>query len=349
MMIILLASCHRQEASDKLLSYFGDAPAAVLAPESSIDLEQYGILAPTWIARYQDSFILKKQKADNFVDIITPDGTVIPCVQMGRGRGEMILATSVQLQGDTLFVYGMSQKKLLALDVPGTIASQKQVVIDERQIGDAEQLVSDQMVMPVYMQCVNGHYYGVGMFGDGSLCAELSDEGKMVSGIPGAELEDAQITDMTRRVLNTAALMASSPDGNRIAVAYSQIACLAFADTQPGLTARWTKTFFQPSLWYPNEQGVVVSYGKENVSTFQGLQAFDDSVYALYSGKDRIAVDDTEEDVDHCRHLLVFDWDGNPLKKYELDVPVVSFCIDGEDLYGLAYYPETRIFRFALK
>lgn len=347
MMIMLLASCVRQEASDELLSYFKSAPTVSIKPEEAIELDQYGILVPTWISRYQDSFIIKKQKADNSVDILTPDGTVIPCVKVGRGPGEMLLAGSVQVRGDSLFVYGLSEKKLVVLDLPGTIASGKQVMLDEREIAGAEQPTPGQMFMPVNVQLSGDRIYGVGMFSDGSLCAELSPEGTLVSSIPGAVLEDSRIDDMVRRVLNTAALLSLSPDGNRLAVAYSQIAALAFADTQPGLTGRWSKTFFQPSLWFPNEPGVVVGYNKDNTSTFQGLQAFNDKVLALYSGKNRENVE--EDDPDHCRHLLVLDWDGKPLKSYELQEQIVSFYADGKDLYGLSYYPEPKIFRFELK
>ena len=249
-----------------------------------------------------------------------------------------ILMSLLQLEG---------KKKLVVLDLPGTIASGKQVMLDEREIAGAEQPTPGQMFMPVNVQLSGDRIYGVGMFSDGSLCAELSPEGTLVSSIPGAVLEDSRIDDMVRRVLNTAALLSLSPDGNRLAVAYSQIAALAFADTQPGLTGRWSKTFFQPSLWFPNEPGVVVGYNKDNTTTFQGLQAFNDKVLALYSGKNRENVED--DDPDHCRHLLVLDWDGKPLKSYELQEQIVSFYADGKDLYGLSYYPEPKIFRFELK
>lgn len=347
MMIMLLASCVRQEASDDLLSGFMGAPTAVVAAEETIDLDQYGILMPTWIARYQGSIIIKKLKADNSVDILTPEGTVIPCVKMGRGPGELLLAGSVQVQGDSLFVYGVTEKKLLVLDLPGTIASREQVLLEERQMGSEKQTVSDQMVMPVNLQLYKDRIYGVGLYGDGSLCAELSRDGAMLSGIPGAELEDSRVDDMARRVLNSGALLSISPDGTRIAAAYSMIAALSFADTQPELGVRWSRTFFQPSLKFPNTQGVVVGFGKDNASAFQGLQALNDKVLALYSGKDRENIED--DDPDHCRHLLVFDWDGNPLKRYELKEQLVSFYLEGEDLYGLAYYPAPRIFRFGMK
>ena len=347
MMIMLLASCVRQEASDELLSYFRGAPTVSVKPEESIALDHYGILVPTWITRYQDSFIIKKQKADNFVDILTPEGNVIPCVKMGRGPGEILLAGSVQVQGDALYVYGLTEKKLLVLDLPGTIAAREQVLLEERQMGSGKQTVSDEMVMPVNLQLYKDRIYAVGLYGDGSLCAELSQDGALISGIPGAEIEDSRVDDMARRVLNSGALLSISPDGSRIAAAYSMMAAMSFADTRPELTMRWSKTFFQPSLRFPNIEGAVVGFGKDNVTAFQGLQAFNDKVLALYSGKNRENVED--DDPDHCRHLFVLDWDGKPLKSYELQEQIVSFYLDGEDLYGLSYYPEPKIFRFELK
>ncbi|SKC58915.1 TolB-like 6-blade propeller-like [Bacteroidales bacterium WCE2004] len=346
-MFLLLSSCHRQ-GTDGVLSYFDGVPTTVLKSVESYDLEQYGMLTSSQVIKYQDAFIIRQLKADNYVDILLPGDIVIPCVYNGRGPGEMILVTSVQAQGDSLFVFGPSQNKLLVLDIPGTIASKKQVVLEERQLGNQEMTITDNMVRPFSLQFTKNRMFGLGMFGDGSLYVELSWEGSVRTGVPGPQLEDSRLNSLAQRVLNTGTMMSISPDGTRLAAAYSQIAALSFANTQSKLTEHWSKVFYQPKLSFPETQGVIVAFDRENKTTFMGLQAFDDIVYALYVGKDRVT-ENLNDARDHGTHLLVFDWDGNPLKKYELDKSITGFYLEGTDLYGISYSPEARIYRFHLK
>lgn len=342
--IVILGSCCKQEISDNVLSYFEDAPSVVATVESVIKLDQYGVLVPTKLIHYKGSFIIRKGLAENFVDILTPEKKVIACVKKGRGPGELVDVGSFQMRGDSLFIYGPSQKKLMVLDIPGSIASQKQITLEEYQIGSPDQKVSDQMILPVCLQYYNGHYYGSGFFGEGSLYAELSKDGMRAFGIPGPTLEDHRISSLDRAALNMDAQLSLSPDGTRIAAAYTQIAAISFGCTCPVLREQWSKVFYQPKLWFPDQSGLMASYEKENYATFQGLQAFNDCVYALYSGKNRVG--DNENLANHCNHLLVFDWTGAPLCHYVLEEPIAAFWIEENELYGISFSPETKLYQF---
>ena len=343
---MLVFSCCSQEKDDTLLSYFKDSPSAVVPLESAIELEQYGILVPTGVMRYQGSFIIQKGLSDNFIDILTPERQTIHCVKMGRGPGELIDYGSSQVCGDTLFVFSPLQKKLLILDIPSTIMSHKQITLDEFQIGPSDNVISEQMVLPVRIQRFKDRFWAVGMFGDGSLCAELSRDGEFISGISGPDLEDSRLGDADRASLNMDALVSVSPDGSRVAIAYTHIAALSLGTTRPVLSKYWSELFYQPELWFPDQQGLMVSYAKENRVAFQGLQAFDDRIYALYSGKDR--VNDNENKANHCSHLLVFEWNGKPMMRYELELPVSNFWMEGNTLYGVSFYPDAKLYQFEL-
>ncbi len=62
-------------------------------------------------------------------------------------------------------------------------------------------------------------------------------------------------------------------------------------------------------------------------------------MYALYSGRTF-----TEHGMEshHCEHLLVYDWDGNPIQHYILGIPLSSVKYDKEKntIYGICYDPE---------
>ena len=84
-----------------------------------------------------------------------------------------------------------------------------------------------------------------------------------------------------------------------------------------------------------------------NVKTFIDVTATDDRVYMLYSGKNfkESGMRAFEGGV-----LYVFDWEGRPLKKYLLDVPITRLCVnkEGNMIYAFANIPETTLVKFEI-
>jgi WD40 repeat protein len=103
--------------------------------------------------------------------------------------------------------------------------------------------------------------------------------------------------------------------------------------------------FFYASLF--SFEGRRVIHDKNSKLGFAGADSDERFVYTLYSEK-------TIEDFFRnpgCRHLLVFDWEGKPVKRFVLDIPLISFCLNaaGDKIYGIAFNPETVIVQYDLK
>jgi hypothetical protein len=100
-------------------------------------------------------------------------------------------------------------------------------------------------------------------------------------------------------------------------------------------------------FWDPvmEERNGVCVFSLQSKSGFNGIDSDQQFIYTLYSGKILAEQDDT------CSHLLVFDWNGNPVKRYLLDTPLSGFCINsqGTKLYGIAFMPETTIVQYDLQ
>ena len=78
-------------------------------------------------------------------------------------------------------------------------------------------------------------------------------------------------------------------------------------------------------------------------SAFNGIDSDDKYVYVLYSGnRMRGGTLPSNE----CRHLIVYDWDGNPVKRYILNRNVCSVHIDSGTLWCASTYPESCVYRF---
>ena len=70
-------------------------------------------------------------------------------------------------------------------------------------------------------------------------------------------------------------------------------------------------------------------------------------VYALYSGR---TFNEHGMLSHHCKNLLVYDWEGNPIKRYLLDIPLYSMQYDEKNrvIYGIAYNPEGVLVEYQL-
>jgi hypothetical protein len=52
----------------------------------------------------------------------------------------------------------------------------------------------------------------------------------------------------------------------------------------------------------------------------------------------------------HCEHLLVYNWNGVPVKYYHLEIPLYSMKYDkaNNSIYGIGYNPEGVFIEYKL-
>ena len=48
------------------------------------------------------------------------------------------------------------------------------------------------------------------------------------------------------------------------------------------------------------------------------------------------------------KDMLVFDWDGNPVKHYILDHGILGFVLDGKTIYAITNAPEPKLVKYVL-
>ena len=69
-------------------------------------------------------------------------------------------------------------------------------------------------------------------------------------------------------------------------------------------------------------------------------------VYGLYSDR---TMADYGEGAYNAPYLLVWDWNGNPVKAYKLPKPLYGFALDGNILYGLSREESPMVYVFELE
>lgn len=90
-----------------------------------------------------------------------------------------------------------------------------------------------------------------------------------------------------------------------------------------------------------------VEYYQDNHFGFTDVTVTEDRVYTLYSGK---TYGEAKNHVSECQTLLVFDWDGNLLKTYDIDVPMTGVSYDMEEnvIYGIGLTPDATLVKMSL-
>lgn len=136
----------------------------------------------------------------------------------------------------------------------------------------------------------------------------------------------------------------------KIAVAYKLTDLIEIYDENGILESRT----HGPDIFYPskivknigNTQKVTANIGEERDAYFSPI-ATSKEIYVLYSGR----FYRPGEKNYLLDRLFVFDWDGNLLRQYKLDIPIFRFVIDENKqiLYGITDSPEFRIVRFNLQ
>ncbi len=143
--------------------------------------------------------------------------------------------------------------------------------------------------------------------------------------------------------------LAVNPQNGKICLSYRRTDLIEFYDS----TGRLEKRLYGPDHFLPflkqRTIGEGIGYrsipGETRDAYFFPVQ-IRDQVALLYSGQ----TFDLDKRMYYLNQIFFFDWDGKPLKKYILDIPIFHFTIDEQSnrLYGITDDPEFRIIEFQL-
>ena len=105
---------------------------------------------------------------------------------------------------------------------------------------------------------------------------------------------------------------------------------------------------FGPELGIRTVEGRSSHYLQPGVSKFSYINGVltDSEIWTLYMG----GMPTGEGDDGKLRQtLLVFDYEGHPLRHYELDRPVTAYAVDEQErcIYALVEHPDVAVVRFA--
>ncbi|WP_291530363.1 BF3164 family lipoprotein [Bacteroides sp. UBA939] len=112
-----------------------------------------------------------------------------------------------------------------------------------------------------------------------------------------------------------------------------------------GLVLKRKHHYFFPKFT-SQEYGVIISFERDNMFGFTGIDSDERFVYLLYSGK---SIRDAGENALNCSDLFIYDWEGNPIEHFLLSKPLYGFSLCGNLLYGLSRVDTPKVYVYSLR
>lgn len=306
-----------------------------LSAVDSVNIGQYDMFQVRNVVAIDDEWILMSAIKGEYrlLFLSTKTSDHFFAIKSGRGPGEMINGNSLHKFGDDACFYDSNNATCIKIRLEETVRT-------HRLAADTIGLFKSGPSKPIYMTTCGQNGFISGNLIDENVWYSYYDAtGRIYSSVDALGFKEISGDRDAKFSFSLSSKYASCPDGTKVCVASVASPSLSFSDVRSGSLTEYRRLSMPPV-------GMVAGHvTPEHTSTFMGIDADDSYVYLVYSGH-RLRNDDlpTEE----CNHLVIYDWDGNPVKHYYLNRNVSSIHIDGNNLWAASTYPESCVYRFVL-
>ncbi|ULB33798.1 BF3164 family lipoprotein [Proteiniphilum propionicum] len=140
-----------------------------------------------------------------------------------------------------------------------------------------------------------------------------------------------------------------SPDKNKIVYASHYGTILGIYNVnETSINQNFLLICDYPQYTVQNEGGGMSSpLTREGISAFRDIYVTDKYIYSLYSGN---KISELRERAFEAKDIYVFDWEGNPVVHYHLDVPINNIAVLPNDkkIYAISNLPDPTLIEFEI-
>lgn len=335
LIVLLLISCTK--TIDNPIEHFAKSSVEKIKHSKIIYLEDFGVLKPVDAIYINSDYIIWDDRNENMFNIIDMfSKKTISGVNKGNGPQDIISPSSFQSKNDEILIYDISQKKISKIDILSDTAL---------TLKEVQRINFDKRIFMI--NCIDSNFVATGIFEDYWL-ANINTKNEIISKVSFPLFEETKsIPKMQLSMLYISTFIKNSPDNKKIVAATQKHGLLYFFNYT---NEHELKEYKQLKYYAPKfeilERGNI-AFSKDNKIGFCAVDCDNDFVYTLYSGKTFNSDGILNY---HCDNLLIYDWEGNPLKHYILDIPLYSMKYNKEQntIYGIAYNPEGVLIEYKL-
>ena len=337
--------CKRLSEQESVLNEFEIVTA--LSPVDSTCLDAFDVAMPTGIIAHDNCYIVEKSDSDNAVDIINPETKEkIECFRRGRGPNEVMTTGHIQIYNGDLYLFDITRQILYSLDLEKTIRDKRQSIDDRISIQSNFSENIDGRLFSVYK--TENYIITAALFSDGTWYGALDNDGNIKGRVPVENFKSTEaLSTLERSSLFISSRFSIRPDG-KAGICTAPCGCIfsIFDAKTDDIQEIRRRVFFEPKVSPSNVENMISPrHSPDEVRGFCDVDSDQQYIYLLFSGKELSDFDDPSF---LCNHLLVYDWDGNPVRRYELEKAIHSIYLKDGRIYGCSMHPESRIYVYEL-
>ncbi len=339
--VIVLFSCNNSK--DVLpadpLNYFSNK---IINIQGKIIETDHEILHGGSLRLINDSILaIKNLNDDLFLSLVNLNNNrlIKQLIRKGNGPGELLMFDFCpHIRKDSLLVYDGTLRSIYKIDVLQAIKNTSYQI---------EKISSFLEHHPITSIWTGNIFIGSGSDIDGRFSL-YNQNGSYLKGCLNYSKPE-RYKDFPERVFSTGfqGCYTINPENRRIAFAtFFSGSIHLFKYSDDNIETIDELNFYEPEMTR-NNWVCAFSYNKTKVG-FTAIDSDQKYIYLLYSGR---MMKEHPDDDRECEYLLVIDWSGIPVKKYKLDKPLISMCLNGKSnkIYGISYLPETTIVQYDLE
>jgi hypothetical protein len=335
-LLFSLLACSPEQVPNDPIDHFKSIKIKNLKISNKIDLEEYEVYKPWEVKKANGSYYLFDDAKTNIFTVLNPvTGYYKHGVNIGDGPDELLFP---RLE--------VSNSKVMIFD---THRLKRYILVDEPNLDLRVEPVQDIGVEALIRPTFFGDRMAAKGRGGTSWLRYYVDNVLRDSTYFPHFKETDYLSDLDKVEVFLNGTQKFKPDGSKLVVSLMDGCALAiYSCDEEGLNNRVMLEYFPPVFFKEDySDKVVIGITTKCKLGFLEISCTNDYIFALYSGR---VLNDGIFDAYRGNQVLVYDWDGKPVKHYQLETDLVSFDVDAESgiLYGIGYDPEACIFEYKL-
>jgi hypothetical protein len=332
--LILIGSACRNQLPTDPLEHFDKSETLVVSHR--IDLEEYDIYKPGHILKKDGIYYIGDR--DLLLAFNSYTNKVYKGISKGAGPRDIVSIGGLMLRQNDVVVFDTGNRKFSKIffsenDSALYLSEYKKLTMRKR------------VFIPAF---IGENIVGSGIF-QTSWINYYSKEDSLLSTLPFPEFAETEhFSDIEKTIIYMSTLFAVKPDQTRVAYATQKTGVFAIAEaTQDSLIETVRRCYYPVSVTHYKNQRQPIALNADNKVGFCEIACDNNYIYALYSGRTHQETPDMHY---HCNHLLVYDWQGNPVKRFYLEKALFAMGYDEKRqvIYGITYDPEGCLVEYNL-
>ena len=332
-MTILFSSCHNSEKYENAsLFSFIDFKTTTHLSATTIEFDE-PIMMPLLFVKSDSLLIVQNIRSNNMLYVynINSRKKVGEFISFGSGPNDLLRIKNMQLIGSDLYISD-TQKRTVSKYCINDFHKLTENLVPIQKIK-----IDDSFINIAY---INNGYVATAMTPDNKRLVFYNSKGEREFASCDYPYFGKELTVIEKLEGFVSSIVISS-DNNRIYLFGMTTDLIEIYDFQGALI----KKLHGPEQIFPQVKEVRLPDGfikisalEKSIFTFFNPIIIENEIYVSYSGNHQ----KLDEEMPAIKHILVFDMDCNPIRRYELSKSIVSFTVDPETklIYATSNVPD---------